>query len=158
MYLKEMKSAQEVIEQYQLEALPQEGGFFRRTFYQTGKHSESAILFLITEDNFSALHRIKGTEWFHFYEGDPVEQFVVDVEAKSYSALLGSDNTAGQQRHHRVPPNAWQGMRLCPGGKWALFGVTVNPAFEWEDFELGKREALLSEYPNCRDWILALTR
>jgi len=153
-----MTSAEDIIALHRLEPLPEEGGFFRRTFYQTGDASESAILFLVTEDCFSAMHRIKSPEWFHFYEGDPVEQFVVGPHHKPQRYLMGTDLAAGQQRSNRVPENCWQGLRLCPGGKWALFGVTVRPAFEWRDFDLGKRDQLLCEYPDCREWILALTR
>jgi len=157
-YIPDMDNPQAVIARYQLEALPEEGGYFRRTFYQTGEASESSILFLVTREQFSAIHRIKSPEWFHFYEGDPVEQFIVGPDDRPQKVLLGADPQQGQQRNNRVPPNCWQGMRLCPGGEWALFGVTVRPAFEWEDFELGKRERLLCEYPDCRDSILALTR
>ena len=42
--------------------------------------------------------------------------------------------------------------------RWALLGCTVAPGFEFEDFELGKRDALLGEYPAYAEMIRSLTR
>lgn len=61
-----------------------EGGFYKENYvaaelipqaalpsHFTGDRSFStAIYFLLTEGNFSAFHRIKSDECWHFYEGD----------------------------------------------------------------------------------------
>ena len=58
-----------------------------------------------------------------------------------------------------VPAGTWQGARLCPGQRgWALFGCTVSPAWDEREFELGKRDALLREFPAGAAAIRALTR
>ena len=37
------------------------------------------------------------------------------------------------------------------------WGTTVSPAFDPEDYEHGGRAALLRDYPDCADMIIALT-
>jgi predicted cupin superfamily sugar epimerase len=41
---------------------------------------------------------------------------------------------------------------------WALVGCTVAPGFEFEDFEMGKREELVRAYPQHWQMIERLTR
>ncbi len=43
------------------------------------------------------------------------------------------------------------------GGDWTLVGCVVTPGFEYEDFEPADREALLREFPQDAEIILALT-
>ena len=57
-----------------------------------------------------------------------------------------------------VPGGVWQGARMAAGGGYALLGCTVAPGFEFEDFELGKRNELLESYPEHAAMIRALTR
>ena len=75
-------SYQNVLENLQLEPLPLEGGYYRRS-YETEQEVDlgkgfkqplgTAIYFLLTPDNFSALHWLEEDEVYHFYLGDPVE-------------------------------------------------------------------------------------
>jgi predicted cupin superfamily sugar epimerase len=71
---------------------------------------------------------------------------------------LGTDLTCGQQPQVVVPKNVWQGSRLIPGGTFALLGCTVSPGFEFADYESGHRDALVTQYPDQRGLITALTR
>ncbi|MHC4424021.1 MAG: cupin domain-containing protein, partial [Planctomycetota bacterium] len=66
--------------------LSYEGGFYVETYrcaekiaqtalparYTDEKNFSTAILYLLTPDTFSALHRLRSDEIFHFYLGDPV--------------------------------------------------------------------------------------
>src|SRR3974377_1492413 len=79
-------TADEIKEMLQLEPLRMEGGFFRETYRSRwmvspdylpegmrGMHSiGNAIYFLITPESSSRLHRVPGSDIFHFYIGDPV--------------------------------------------------------------------------------------
>jgi hypothetical protein len=47
---------------------------------------------------------------------------------------------------------------LVPGGRWALFGATMAPGFDWNDFELGDCRALSLAYPERGELIASLTR
>jgi hypothetical protein len=53
-----------------------------------------------------------------------------------------------------VPAGTWFGP---PGSAFSLVGCTVSPGFEFSDFELGRREVLLPQFPDARDWVEQLT-
>lgn len=72
--------------------------------------------------------------------------------------LLGSAPQEGMRPQVVVPAGVWQGALVREGGRFALLGCTVAPGFEFEDFELGKRNELLRAYPEFAERIRALTR
>jgi uncharacterized protein len=132
----------------------------------------TAILYLLTNepagnagefavDNttaFSALHRLRTDEIFHFYLGDPLEMTLLLPDGSIRQVLLGQDLLAGQQIQFTVPHGVWQGTRLLPGGRFALVGTTMAPGFTDPDYEHGSRADLLAQYPGEQERILALTR
>lgn len=145
----------EIIAWLGLKPLPHEGGFFAETYRSA--HS-TAIYYLLTPNTFSALHRLKSDELFHFYLGDPVEMLQLWPDGSGRKITLGHNLAAGQHPQALVPAGVWQGARLLPGGAFALLGTTVAPPFEWSSFELGAREQLAQIYPAYRDAIYRLTR
>lgn len=166
-----MYSAEEVIKKLSLVPLEGEGGYFRQTFKDplpvTFTHSSdqrnqrsasTAIYYLMTQDQFSALHRLPQTEVFHFYLGSPIEMVQIDSQGNLRRLCLGQEISKGQQVQVVVEKNTWQGARLLSGGDWALIGATVSPGFEFEDMELASRSDLISLYPNLRETIIQFTR
>jgi len=164
--------AREIIDALGLEPLPVEGGYFRRTYESdlwTGgadapeggkarRRLATAIYYLVTGDEFSAMHRLASDEIFHFYLGDPVEMLRLYPDGSGDVTIIGPDLARGMQPQVVVPRGVWQGARLVPGGRFALLGTTVSPGFEYDDYEHGDREALASQYPAFRAVIEALTR
>lgn len=154
-----------------LAPLPVEGGYFVQTYksaetiprhalpdrYTGGRSFGSGIYYLLTPEACSALHRLKSDEIYHFYLGDPVELLQLDADGAGRIVTLGPDLFGGMQLQTVVPRGVWQGARLRSGGLYALLGTTMAPAYEQDDFEIGRREDLLSRYPRFRDHILALT-
>jgi len=165
-------TADEIKKLLQLEPLRVEGGFFRETYRSRWNVTEeylpegtrgsrsigTAIYFMLTPDTFSALHRMPGTEIFHFYLGDPVVMLQLQRDGKSQTIALGSDLAAGQRPQVVVRGHVWQGSRLAPGGKWALMGTTMSPGFDYADFELGDQEQLIAQYPEAAEKIRRYTR
>ena len=155
-----------------MKPLPYEGGYYVETYrcnekiaqtvlpprYAGERNFSTAILYLLTPDTFSTLHKLKSDETFHFYLGDPVTMLQLHSDGSSELVTLGHNILKGQLIQSTVPKNTWQGCCLNEGGRFALMGCTVAPGFESEDFERGKREELLSQYPNQRILILRLTR
>lgn len=149
-----------------LAPLPGEGGFFASTWTSTqreprGRAMGSAILFLITKEDFSALHRLGTDEIWHFNAGDPAELVVLDpTGGTSRVCILGPDVAGAHVPQAVVRAGAWQGARLVPGGGrgWALFGCTLSPAWDEAEFELGRREDLQRAFPEQAAVIAALTR
>ena len=120
----------------------------------------TAIYYLVTgsPDGFSALHRLRTDEVYHFYLGDPVEQLLLHADGRSEVVVLGHDIAAGQRVQHVAPRDSWQGTRLREGGRWALLGTTMAPGFDFQDYEAGDRATLSTAYPHEAARIAALTR
>lgn len=168
-----MKSAYDVIRLLDLKPLPEEGGYFRETYRdsaavlpakyfeinaETNRTISTGIFYLVIPESFSALHRVKSDEVFHFYSGDPVEMIQIDQSGQLKKIVLGSDIFSGHTPQVVVPRGVWQGLKLSSSGRWALMGTTVAPGFEFEDFEVGKRDRLIQQFPNHRAEILKFTR
>jgi hypothetical protein len=149
-----------------------EGGFFKETYrseaifpgkllperYGSDRCFSTAIYYMITPDAFSAMHRIKSDEIFHFYLGDPVEMLQLFPEGGGSVITIGTDIQNGMRPQVLVPQGVWQGLRLKSGGSYALMGTTISPGFEYSDFETGFKKNLFKEYPDFKDLIVALTR
>lgn len=160
-----------LIEKFQLEPLPIEGGLFWRYYsadeniphaalpprYTHAKLFSSAICYMHTPQTRSLMHRLKSDELYHFYLGDPVTLVLLYPDGSQRVVTLGSDYAAGQLPFFVVPRDVWQGSRLIENGKWAFMGTTVAPAYDDDDFELGDRAALLASFPDARAWIERLT-
>ena len=155
-----------IIARLQLTPLAQEGGFFRQTWRSAdvlpdGRAAGGAIYFLMTPADFSALHRLRMAEVWHFYAGDPVEHLQLDPARRvGISTVMGSDLLAGHTPQLLVPSGVWQGARLVPNGfrGWSLMGTTTCPAWTTDDFELGSRVDLQREFGVHSASIAALTR
>jgi uncharacterized protein len=164
--------ADDIIKILNLEPLKGEGGFFRETYrsrgiiphhalpsvYHGDKNYGTAIYYMVTPDTFSALHRLPGDEIFHFYLGDPVIMLQLDIEGGGKKVILGKDIERGQNLQVVVPGGVWQGLYLMDGGKFALLGTTMVPAFDYEDFELGNCGQLKILFPSFSELIEKLTR
>lgn len=161
-----------LIEKLGLQPLSGEGGYFSKVYRSpieipvrrepaapsVTRSLGSSIYYLITPDDFSSLHRLKSDEIFHFYLGDPAEMIQISESGEKKTILLGPDVLHGQQVQVVVPADTWQGTRLVDGGKYALFGTTVVPGFEYADFELGVRTDLISRFPHVEPEIIRFTR
>lgn len=164
----------QIIEKLHLAPLPDEGGRYIQTYisdivmkkehladrYNGDRAISTQIYFLLTDeqDDFSALHRLLSDEVYHFYLGDPVELLMLHPDGRSEVVILGQDILHDQKVQHVVPRGIWQGSHIKPGGKFALLGTTMSPAFDVADFQLGDRLELKKEYPNQKDLITKLTR
>ena len=118
----------------------------------------TAIYFLLDQENFSAFHRIQSDELWHFYAGDPLVVHVIEPTGDLSEILLGSDAEAGQVFQSTVQAGRWFASELKPGGSFALVGCTVAPGFDFDDFELGRKQELQQLYPQHKKLIEKLTR
>jgi uncharacterized protein len=153
----------------QLKPLPNEGGYYRVCYrsphrvdaaeFSEGEEGprlrqlSGAIYYLITEDSYSVLHRLRCDELWHFCCGDPAVQLLLRPDGGTEEVRLGTDIPAGELPLQVVPAGVWQGTRLSPGGRYALFSITTTPAFAEEDCEIGVRRLLIDSYPEAADLI-----
>ncbi len=144
-----------------------EGGFYSETYrsketlkvLEVGERSFStAIYFLLTKGNFSAFHRIKSDEMWHFYDGDGLIIHEIDHNGKHIKHHLGLNLESGQRPQLVIPANSWFASEVVDSGEWCLVGCTVSPGFDFADFELAERDELLKIYPQNASVITTLTR
>jgi len=156
-----------------LQLLPHpEGGFYRETYRAgeriarqhlpprfTGDRSfVTAIYFLLRSQDFSALHRMRQDEIWHFYDGSSLTISVIDPGGELSAIRLGRDVRAGEVLQAVVPGGCLFGARVNAPDSFALVGCDVAPGFDFADFEMPARQELLAAYPQHRAVIEQLTR
>jgi uncharacterized protein len=145
----------------------------------------TSILYLLTESAPSRLHRLRSDELWFYHAGAPAwlvllppyetaaprtkedlparqviglnypQAFVPALWWTAASTITGdlADWGAGWVPERRWTPD----RRSTPGPRWTLVSCVVTPGFEYDDFELADRQALLRAYPQTRKVIEALT-
>jgi uncharacterized protein len=155
-----------------------EGGYFRETYrasegislaalptrFQAGSSGapsrafSTAIYYLLEAGQFSALHRIKSDEFWHFYAGTGLTVEIIDPQGQHSQLHLGANPTQGQVFQGVVMAGCWFGAAVSEAQGYALVGCTVAPGFDFCDFEMGERQHLLAAYPHHHELIHRFTR
>ena len=160
-----------IIKQYRLQPHP-EGGFFSETYRSFGiipeaalpaeylreRNFSTAIVFLLKENDFSALHRLRQDEIWHFYLGGAVRLVMISPDGKFSETILGRNVAAGDVVQAVVPAGYWFGAKPSEGVVFSFVGCTVAPVFDFADFELAKRPDILAQFPDLETIILSFTR
>jgi uncharacterized protein len=155
-----------------LELLPHpEGGYYRETYRSKGlipqsalegfegdRNFSTAIYFMLTSESFSALHRIKQDEVWHFYTGSPLHVHVIDAKGNYTKNLVGINISNGEVPQLVVKAGDWFGASVADRNSFSLVGCTVAPGFDFKDFEMGTREQLKALFPQHAEIIQRLTR
>src|SRR5579872_4746743 len=111
-----MLTADQIRDLLKLRPLPIEGGYFAESYrsaqsipqsalpsdYPDERAMSTAIYYLLTPDTFSAMHRLRGDETYHFYLGDPVEMLELKPDGAGEAILLGREITSGMRLQHTV--------------------------------------------------------
>lgn len=146
-------TAAEIVEALGLVPLPVEGGYFRQTHNDT---LSTAIYFLVTPDEFSAMHRLSGPELWHFYGGAPASMLLLRPDGDVHEPILGNDLRAGHRPQVMVDAGTYMGASTT--GAWSLLGTTMAPPFTEEGLEFPDATELFAGWPSARKRILSLTR
>ena len=160
-----------IIDQYGLQPHP-EGGFFAETYRSPGlipeaalpagfageRNFSTAIVFLLRENDFSALHRLRQDEVWHFYLGGPLRLVMIAPDGKFSETILGRNGASGELVQALVPAGHWFGAKPTEGAGFSFAGCTVAPGFDFADFELAERPDILARLPGLEPMILEFTR
>ncbi|MEM8969619.1 MAG: cupin domain-containing protein [Bacteroidota bacterium] len=158
-----LPEAQQWIDRLQMQPHP-EGGFYKETYKSSDSIPEidrsysTGIYYLLLENAFSAFHRIKSDEMWHFYAGETLEVAVLYPDGSLKVHRLGPNWKQGDRFQLVVPANHWFASRMADSTSYALVGCTVAPGFDFRDFEMANREKLLDEFPQHEIIIQQLTR
>lgn len=148
-----------------------EGGFFRESYrseeiipqsalpkrFSGERHFSTMIYYLLQKGDFSAFHRIKSDECWHFYGGGPLDLHLLS-ENGYQDIVIGTEVADGECLQYTVPAGAWFASEPHEGSLYSLVGCTVSPGFDFVDFEMANRRGLIEEFPLYRGLITRLTR
>jgi uncharacterized protein len=162
------KKAQYLKERLDLSELPGEGGYYRETYRSDktiilpsetdGERSIStSIYYLLDGTQFSAFHRLKSDEIWHFYIGSSITLYIINKMENLSEVKLGSNIEKGELFQIQVRAESWFAATVNDISSYALIGCTVSPGFDYLDFELGDRKKLIERYPQHRSIIEKLT-
>lgn len=166
-----MITAEQIIQQYKLLPHP-EGGYYKQTYiseetipasglperFSSARHFSTAIYFLLGGTDFSAFHRIKSDELWHFYAGEGLHIYVIHPGGEVELLKLGNDLSNGYSFQHVVKAGCWFASQPVTQNSFSLVGCTVAPGFDFADFEMGERNHLLETFPQHQEWISRLCR
>jgi predicted cupin superfamily sugar epimerase len=134
-----------------------EGGYYRQTYradlvlareslppqFTGPRPAATAIYFLLDGENFSAFHRLRSDELWHFYLGAALIVHVIAADGQYSQIQLGNDPTAGDVLQALVKAGCWFASQIRDGKLFALAGCTVSPVFDFDDFELANHAELI---------------
>src|SRR5450755_4599063 len=150
------ETAQYWIDKLNLIAHP-EGGYYCETYrsqlsiakealppeFTGARLISTAIYFLLEGENFSAFHRLRSDELWHFYSGSSIIVHVIEPAGKYSEIQLGSNPDASEVFQAVVKAGCWFASRVRDSKSCGLAGCTVAPGFDFADFEMGKRSELV---------------
>lgn len=150
-----------------LQLLPHpEGGFYRETYRSEMKinleefgerNLSTGIYFLLEQENFSAFHRIKSDEMWHYYAGDPLVVHMIDADGNYSNQKIGNDILNNELPQFVVPAGVWFASEVVQGGDFSLVGCTVAFGFDFQDFELAD-STFINKFPTHQKIIERLVR
>ncbi len=149
-----------------------EGGYYKEVYragelilpdglpgrYDKPRAFSTSIYFLLEGKQFSAFHRLKTDELWHFYDGSSLRIYMINEENNLHEIILGKDLNNREKFQAVIKKNSWFAAELIDKNSFALIGCTVAPGFEFSDFELGKKDQLLEKYPRYKNLIEQLTK
>lgn len=164
-------TADQIIQYLQLQPHP-EGGFYREVYRSAGtidaaclqpffdgsRHFATSIYYLLQAGDFSAFHRIRSDEIWHFYAGGTLLLHMIDTGGQYQCVSLGNTMTQDTAFQVVMPAGVWFAAEPAPGTSFTLAGCTVSPGFDFRDFEMADKEALVKAYSQHHEIIQRLCR
>ena len=146
-----------------------EGGYFREVYrsgelilqkhlpkrYKSTRNFSTSIYFLLEGKQFSSFHKLKSDELWHFYDGSTVIVYIIDKKGILSIQKLGKEKECIFQL--TIRKEHWFAAEVEDKKSFSLFGCTVSPGFDFEDFELGGGMMLIKKFPQHEEIIRRLT-
>ncbi len=149
-----------------------EGGYFAEVFrseemlkpsilpkrYSGQRSIYTSIYYLLYGNKFSAFHRLKSDEIWHFYEGTRLLIHILENKQKLVTIKLGGNLSKGDTFTARIKSGYWFAAEVEDKKSFSLVGCTVSPGFEFDDFEFGDKVKLMRNFPKHKNIIERLAR
>jgi len=162
-----MQDIHTIIDALHLKQHP-EGGFYKEMYRSEvtvkdvngfgNKSAYTSIYYLLSGKDFSAWHRIKSDETWYFHLGCDVLIYFFDKDKFLRTIQVGMTSKNLQAT---IPAHTWFAAKPLSENDFCLVSCAVAPGFEFDDFEIAGRDALLKEFGSSAEngqIIEALTR
>jgi predicted cupin superfamily sugar epimerase/nucleoside phosphorylase len=159
----QQKRVEEIIEQHQLLPHP-EGGWYRRTFIShdlvtvnepalsrykgESRAAGSSIMYLLSQDDFSAWHTVQSDETWCIQAGEPLLLRIFDASDKLNEIILDADTG-----HLQFTVRAGEVFSAESLGRYSLVSCIVTPGFDFKDFKLLTRQEFILKYPQYNELV-----
>jgi predicted cupin superfamily sugar epimerase len=167
-----LKSANFWIDKLELSPLPEEGGMYKEVYraeesipgsalperFGSSRCYSTSIYYLLEHPEFSAFHRLKQDEVWHFYDGSNLIVHIIERNGDYSCRRVGRDIDKDETLQLVINTGCLFAAEVEDAGSFALIGCTVAPGFEFEDFDAPDRKTLLERYPKHVDLIEKFTR
>lgn len=162
--------AKKYIEKLNLSPHP-EGGYFKEAYrspeiiknenlpgrYTGDRNFSTSIYFLLEGENISHFHKLKSDETWHFYDGSPAKIYILSGEGILTEKIIGLNIENGEVPQVLIEKDNWFAAEVIDKDSFILAGCTVSPGFDFSDFKMAEREALLKSFPGQSELIKRLT-
>ncbi len=169
--MKNVEVVNQIIEKLKLAEHP-EGGYYKEVYrsemlisnkelgksFNGDRNVSTSIYFLLTSDTFSAFHKIKQDELWHFYKGTAIEIHIIHLDGKYERKIVGTDLLNHEVPQVVIPANTWFAAKVIQDDSYGLVGCTVAPGFDFRDFELANTLDLRAAFPEYSELIQKFTR
>ena len=149
-----------------------EGGHYRQNYKSIGTIAKNclpshfngdrafstAIYFLLKGNEFSAFHRIRQDELWHFYDGASLILHIISPMGEYTTIKVGTNIRRNESPQAVIKAGNLFAATVEVPESFSLLGCTVAPGFEFDDFEMPDRTRLIRTYPEHRNVISQLTR
>jgi len=132
-----------------------EGGYYKEVFrskqqvVRSGtdemKQACTSIYYLLEGADYSGFHRIASDELWYFHKGEPLLIHIID-ENGGYSSIELSDKSSGVLSAV-VEAGLWFASEIPSRNGFTLVSCAVAPGFEFSEFEMANKQALMLLYP-----------
>ena len=153
-----MNDAKYYIHKLELQKHP-EGGWFKEIYrskelieqqslnkrFSGNRNISTSIYFLLEKGQFSAFHRIKSDEIWHFYDGGMTKIYSISPKGELIIHKLGLNIENGELPQIMIPGGEY--FAAEPSTDFTLVGCTVAPGFDFEDFEMPSKQELIDLFP-----------
>lgn len=165
-----MNDSKTIVEKLELQPHP-EGGYFKEVYrseevidknglperYIGERNFGTSIYYLLEKNQYSTFHRLKSDETWHFYFGSALILHIIDEHGNYVKVKLGQDIEEDEVFQYTVLKNSWFAAEVEDKNSYSLIGATVAPGFDFNDFEMGKRDDLIANFPELKETITRLT-
>ena len=154
------KTAETLITKLNLSKHP-EGGWFKEVYrsdeiikkndlpsrFNGDRCFSTSIYYLLEGKIFSAFHKIKSDETWHFYSGSSLTLIIIDESGNLNEIQIGNNTEKDEYFQYTVLQSCWFAAMLNDQNSFALVGCTVSPGFDFNDYELGEKDILIKQMP-----------